>query len=347
MPKINFKKIIIIEIILLPILLFFFYCQQKHIKPLNIPLTKTNRKLPSPTPFAFKKLTIPYLKNRKYQSSLGELNQINKTQTHTSYLTSYNSDGLTINGLLTVPNIDPPENGFPAVIFVHGYIPPSNYQTLQDYQRYIIPLAENDIIVFKIDLRGHAESQGQASGAYFSGDYIIDALNAYSALQNSDFVNSQKIGLWGHSMAGNIVFRALAAKPDIPKIVIWAGAVYTYEDFSQFRIQDNSYQPPPQESQRRQKRNELFETYGRFDPNSDFWKQVPATNYLNDVNGEIQIHHALNDDVVNIGYSQNLAEILNNANIPHQLFEYQTGGHNITGTAFDQAILHTIDFFKN
>ena len=86
-------------------------------------------------------------------------------------------------------------------------------------------------------------------------NYIIDTLNAKTALTNSDFVNPKKIGLWGHSMSGNVIARALAASPDIPAIVIWAGAVYTYTDFSQYQIEDNSYQPPPENSESRRKRN--------------------------------------------------------------------------------------------
>jgi hypothetical protein len=178
------------------------------------------------------------------------------------------------------------------------------------------------------------------------GDYVIDTLNAYSALQNIDFVNKT---VWdcGDIQWRNVVFRAFAAKRDISKIVIWAGAVYTYEDLMEFRISDNSYQPPPQESERRKKREELFAAYGQFDPNSWFWKQVPGTNYLDGVKGEIQVHHAVNDNVINIGYSRNLMKILDGTSIPHQLWEYNSGGHNLTGSSFNQAMLQTVEFFSN
>jgi dipeptidyl aminopeptidase/acylaminoacyl peptidase len=163
-------------------------------------------------------------------------------------------------------------------------------------------------------------------------------------LEEAGFVDPERIGLWGHSMAGNIVFRAFAAKTEIPKVVIWAGAVYTYEDFAEFRISDNSYQPPDEDSPRRRKREELFATYGQFEPESWFWQQVPATNYLDGLTGEIQVHHAANDNVVDIGYSRNLVEVLDSSPIEHELFEYTTGGHNITGSAFTQAMERTAGF---
>ena len=316
-------------------------------------------------PFPFAEITIPYLRSRNYESSLGERSQVSPNSNYTSYLTSYNSEGFKVNGLLTIPKGEKPQEGFPAIVFVHGYIPPKNYQTLVNYSSYVDYLAKNGFVVFKIDLRGHGNSEGEPGGSYYSSDYIIDVLNARTALQRLGgsvkgkegenltlnglpfpLVDPGKIGLWGHSMAGNVVSRALAAKPDIPAVVIFAGAVYTYEDFSEFSIQDNSYQPPPSDSPSRQKRNEMLELYGQFDPNSDFWKQVPMTNYLADIKGAISLNHAKDDNVVDIAYSRNLNSILNKTSIPHELNEYDSGGHNLTGAAFNQAMENAVDFFN-
>ncbi|MDP3974122.1 MAG: alpha/beta hydrolase [Candidatus Daviesbacteria bacterium] len=301
---------------------------------------------PSPTPFPFAELTIPYLREREYQSRLGELEKFGENINYTSYLTSYDSDGLRINGLLTKPKGEQPVEGWPAIIFIHGYIVPSQYRTTQNYAQYVDYFAKEGFVVFKIDLRGHDKSEGEGGGAYYSSDYIIDALNAYSALGSSGFVDPEGIGLWGHSMAGNVVFRSLAAESDIPAVVIWAGAVYTYEDFSQFRISDNSYSPPSQTSERRRIRQELFDTHGEFNPESEFWKLVPATNYLDEVKGAVQIHHAVDDNVVNIGYSRNLMKILDKTLILHEFYEYSSGGHNLTGASFNQAMERSVEFFR-
>ncbi|OGE16179.1 hypothetical protein A2769_03765 [Candidatus Daviesbacteria bacterium RIFCSPHIGHO2_01_FULL_37_27] len=318
--------------------------QNKIIKPQITPTLLPASGQATPVPFY--ELTTPYLRNRSYQSQLGALEKVSENADYTSYLTSYTSDGLKINGQLTQPKGVKPDGGWPAVVFVHGYIPPAQYKTLQNYSQYVDFLAKNSLVVFKIDLRGHADSEGESGGAYFSSDYIIDTLNAYSALQSSDFVNPEEIGLWGHSMAGNVVFRAFVAKADIPAIVIWAGAVYTYSDFSDYSISDNSYQPLPEGSERRRKRVELFETYGDFDPKSEFWKQVPGTNYLDGVNGAVQVNHAVNDNVVSIEYSRNLMKILDGTEITHELQEYPSGGHNLTGANFPAAMEKTVEFLK-
>lgn len=336
---------IVVSVVLILIAAYFIYSNAQGGEG-SLVFQQTNQKQISPTPFPFQELTIPYLRARTYESRLGELHTATDASTYTGYLTSYTSDGLIVNGYLTVPKGDRPPQGWPAIVFVHGYIPPASYRTLENYSAYIDYLARNGFVVFKIDLRGHGSSEGEPGGGYYSSDYVIDTLSAYSALQSLDFVNSQKIGLWGHSMAGNVVARSLAVRPNIPVVVVWAGAGYSYEDLRTYRIQDNSYQPPANDSQRQQRRDELFNTYGQFSSDSDFWRQVAPTNYLSDIKGAIQLNHAVDDNVVNIGYSRDLNSRLNETSIPHELKEYQSGGHNLSGAVFSQAMQNTVDFFE-
>ncbi|MBI2617279.1 alpha/beta fold hydrolase [Candidatus Gottesmanbacteria bacterium] len=299
-----------------------------------------------PTPFPFRDITIPYLRERSYQSSLGDLEKISESGNYTSYVTNYDSDGLKISGLLTKPLGEMPSQGWPAIIFVHGYIPPKTYQTTSQYSDYVDYLARNGFVIFKIDLRGHGNSEGEPSGAYYSSDYIVDVLNAYNALESSPFVNPKKIGLWGHSMAGNVVLRSMASKPTIPAVVIWAGAVYSYVDFREYGISDASYQPPQMSSERVRKRQQLLDTYGQPSEESFFWNQVAPTNYLSELKGAIQIHHAADDDVVDIAYSRNLISLLSKTSVPNEFHEYPQGGHNLTGSSFTLAMDNTIEFFR-
>lgn len=299
----------------------------------------------SPVPFA--ELTIPYLRNKEFKSKLGELAQVGGGLNYTSYLTNYMSDGLRINGLLTVPNGDPPPGGWPAIVFIHGYIPPALYQTQgPQYSDYVDYLARNGFVVFKIDLRGHGSSEGEPGGGYFGADYVTDALNARAALQVSDFVNPKKIGMWGHSMAGNVIMRSFAVKPEIPAVVIWAGAVYSYADMQKYGIQDGSYRPPQSVTMRVNRRQALMEKVGSASAQSAFWQQMAPVYFLNDLKGAIQIHHAVDDTVVNIGYSRDLMKLLNKTKVPHELVEYPSGGHNITGQSFVEAMDKTVVFFK-
>lgn len=302
---------------------------------------------PSPTPFAFQELTIPYLRTKTYDSKLGSQEVLSDNGVFTSSLTSYTSEGLKINALITVPDGEKPAEGWPAIVFIHGYIPPTQYETNgQAYSAYVDYLAKNGFVVLKIDLRGHGDSEGRPGGGYFGADYVTDALNAYSALEHANFVNKKKIGLWGHSMAGNIVMRSLAVKPEIPAAVIWAGAVYSYVDQAKYGINDNSYRPQPEITIQQGTRQKIRELYGPPSEDNFFWRKMAPVNYVQDLKGAIQIHHAEDDTVVNIGYSRDLMKYLDKTSIPHELFEYSSGGHNISGENFTIAMNRTVDFFK-
>jgi dipeptidyl aminopeptidase/acylaminoacyl peptidase len=167
-----------------------------------------------------------------------------------------------------------------------------------------------------------------------------------------DIIDPQGIGMWGHSMAGNLVLRAMLIEPDIKAGVIWAGAVYSYDDFMEYGITDNTYTPPetpetsatPDPSNRRR---EIFEIYGRPDTEVDYWKTVSLTENINFLMSPIQIHHAEDDTVVNIGYSINLAAVLQEMGKIYEFYTYEGGGHNLISPYFDQAMLRTVEFFKN
>src|SRR3989344_414854 len=236
--EINYKFSLIIFIplalvflIAIGVIIFFVFRETQQLEILETKMRPPDPEVYSAaSPFPFQELTIPYLRAKDYESSLSDLEQISSNSEYTSYLTSYVSDGFRINGLLTKPSGEAPEGGFPAIIFVHGYIPLANYVTTSNYSSYVDYLAQNGFAVFKIDLRGHGNSEGESGGAYYSGDYVVDTLSAVDAIKDLDFVNPERIGLWGHSMAGNVTFRSFVAEEKILALVFWAGAVYSYED---------------------------------------------------------------------------------------------------------------------
>lgn len=348
-PKKNHKKwIVLLGIILFMIIALSVTWPKLFGSSISLSqMTQSSMEEPSPTTMPFRELTIPYLRSREYKSTLSQPELLSNNGSYTSYLTSYDSDGNKINALLTIPTGEKPSGGWPAIIFIHGYIPPTLYQTVgPQYADYVDYLARNGFVVLKIDLRGHGQSEGEAGGGYYGSDYVVDALNAYAALQSDGEVNPKKIGMWGHSMAGNILMRSLATRTDIPAIVIWAGAVYSYEDMRKYGIDDNSYRPPTSVTRTQQRRRELFEKQGSPSATSIFWQQVAPTNYLSDIKGAIEIHHAVDDTVVNVGYSRDLMALLDKTSVEHTLYEYETGGHNISGSSFVTAMQRTVDFFR-
>lgn len=343
-------KLLIIAIVIVLTGIIWFFSGGRGDSVMSVlptPLTGSEGPAATPTPLPFAEMTVPYLRSRNYESTLGERKRVSENPTYMSYTTSYDSDGLKINGLLTVPKGEVPPGGFPAIVFVHGYIPPTLYRTTGNYVAYVDSLAKSGFVVFKIDLRGHDKSEGEPGGAYYSSDYVIDTLNARAALATFDQVNKDRIGLWGHSMAGNVTMRAFAARPEIPAVVIWAGAGYTYTDLSAYRISDNSYRPPENNTNRQRKREQLRAAHGDFNAEHPFWRQVAVTDYLRDLKGALSLHHSVDDAVVSVEYSRNLVKLLEAASVKHVLYEYPGGGHNITDPYFTAAMQRTIQFYRD
>lgn len=267
---------------------------------------------------------------------------------YAQYIASYMSEGNKIYGLLTIPFGDVPEGGFKAIVFNHGYIPPAFYSTTERYVAYVSTLASHGFVVFKIDMRGHGNSEGEPTGTYFSPSYTIDAIAALKSLQRLDIVDPQGIGMWGHSMSGNLVLRAMLIEPDIKAAVIWAGAVYSYDDFAKYRISDPSRTTDnsAQSEARREERRKIIETYGDMNTEEPYWAAVALTTHLDLLHSPLQIHHASNDTVVNVGYSRDLATALGAAGKTYEFYEYAGGEHNIDSPYFEDAMLRTVVFFQ-
>ncbi len=301
--------------------------------------------IPKPTPHP---ATIPGLRETPLNpTSLTIKETYTSTSTYTSYRASYTSDGLTIYGLLTIPKETPPPEGFPAIVFLHGYIPPAQYRTPERYVSYVDGLAKSGFIVFKIDYRGHDESEGEAGGGYFSPGYVRDTLHAVSALRQDTRVNAQAIGLWGHSMSGNIALRSAVVDRNIQALVVWGGAVFSYEDRIAYGLNDNSFVRQRDSEQNIISRSRaIIEEYGEFSSTSPFWQQMAPTNYLSDLNTAIQLHHAENDSVVNANYSRDLQALLESAEKTHEVYFYPSGGHDLEGTSFTPAMERTVEFFR-
>jgi len=263
------------------------------------------------------------------------------------YYAYYLSEGLKIYGLLTIPDGEMPAGGWPAIVFNHGYIPPASYRTTERYVAYVDALARSGLVVFKIDMRGHGDSEGEAVGSYFDPGYTVDAIAALKSLQTLGFVDPDGIGMWGHSMAGNLVLRAMLIEPAIKAGVIWAGAVYSYDDFSRYSIEDPSYDATAAAvSASRQIGQQIREAYGPPNATIPYWKAVSLTEHIDLLQAPVQLHHALNDNVVNIGYSDDLAVTLNVAGKDYEYYRYDSGGHNISSPAFNEAMRRTIKFFQ-
>lgn len=254
---------------------------------------------------------------------------------------SYQSDGLRINALLTLPNGTPPKGGWPAIVFNHGYIPPEQYRTTERYVAYLDAFARAGFVVLKPDYRGHGSSQGEPTGAYWSPDYTTDVLNAFSSLQKHRNVNPARVGMWGHSMGGHITLRAMVVNSAVKAGNIWAGVVAPYDVMLEgWRGRSR----PPSVS--RSRRAEILAKYGEPVSNPTFYQAISPNFFLKDLAGRpLQIHHGTADSDVPLSFAQALVNGLKSAGQPYSFYVYPGDNHNLSRN-LGSALQRSVEFFK-
>jgi dipeptidyl aminopeptidase/acylaminoacyl peptidase len=258
------------------------------------------------------------------------------------YRASYLSEGLRIYALLTVPFGEPPADGWPAIIFNHGYIPPDEYRTTERYVAYVDNLARHRYIVFRPDYRGHDQSDGVGNGAYSSPDYVVDVLNAVASVRAYPDADAGRVGMWGHSMGGYITLRSMVIDPGLRAGVIWAGVVGSYTDLA------TRWRPTPTPGGThvpvRGWRFGLTQDFGAPEENPAFWASISANSYLEDLSGPIQLHHGTADTSVPVAFSEKLHEQIQRAGGVAELHIYPGADHNLA-QPFSVAMQRTIEFF--
>ena len=268
--------------------------------------------------------------------------------TYNRYIASYESDGFKIYTLLLVPKGTKPVNGWPVIVLNHGYITPELYTPDGNYIAYADAFARNGYIVFKPNYRGNGKSKGAPTSTYYSPDYTVDDLNAIASIKKYPDANPGKIGVWGHSMGGQITLKDLVINTkDIKAAVIWGGVVGLYNDIINNWQDRVSYQPTAEDmALRLQNLSNLEGMYGTPQTNPAFWNSVDPNSYLKDITAPLQIDVGLADTEVPPDFSTGLYTRMKVVRKVVQYYEYPGSNHDIN-QSFTLAMQRTISFFNS
>ncbi|MBI2032853.1 MAG: alpha/beta fold hydrolase [Candidatus Levybacteria bacterium] len=324
------KKLLLIGIgtFSLGLLLFIFFKSLNTKSFVALPLTTEKKdQITQENP-----LSINSMRKQTYPGSKITIEQtLDPGSNYNRYITSYLSDGFKIYALLTVPEGKTPKNGWPVIIFNHGYIPPAEYSTTERYVAYTDAFSRNGYIVFRPDYRGHGKSEGKPEGAYYSPAYTVDVLNAVSSIKKYKDANPQRIGMWGHSLGGSITLRTMVINKDIKAGVIWAGVVASYEDLANNWHRSQPFIPSERErATRRPSRLALIEKYGDFKQNPGFWESIAPIYHVKDISGPLQLHHGTLDQEVPVLFSERLKDALQKAGKTVEFYTYDGDDHNLS-----------------
>ena len=113
---------------------------------------------------------------------------------------SFPSDGLTLSGVLHVPEGYKKGDKLPTFIVLHGFVGTKDKSHVELVARM---LDEMGYCVFRIDFRGCGESEGKR-GEVRCFDQVADTRNAVTFISQRDEVDARKIGVIGHSFGAAV-----------------------------------------------------------------------------------------------------------------------------------------------
>ena len=274
-----------------------------------MPLSPTAVIQPTPTLHPF---SLEGLGSREYGSGEFTVEYTwEQKEEFTRYKINYASDDLTIHGFVNIPAGDGP---FPVIIALHGYIPASEYTTLDYSTRYADSIARKGYIVLHPNLRNFPPSDIVGRRRDYQSGYVIDVLNLMAhveklAGQEGIFENADlsRIGVWGHSLGGGTALRLASLVDEIQAAVLY-GAV----------------------SQRYSNAEAGFEIF----------------NYT-DTRAAFSVHHGVQDAVISVAWSQRLCTQLEAAGKDPECFYYEDQPHTFYQLGDGDALFiqRTIQFY--
>lgn len=273
---------------------------------------------------------------------IGEV--LEKTDFYVKHKISYVSDGLLLSGIMNIPSGAAPPDGFPVLILNHGLIRPNIYYSGRGSKREQDFFARNGYVVLHPDYRGYGDDMQHSCPPTLSWipdkgcqhdfyvGYTRDVLNLIDALEKKkpQFMNLERIGMWGHSMGGGIAARVMVLDKRIRAYVLFAPISADAED--------NFYELPQDEIER------LIQVYGAGEEAGEIYKKISPLTYFYAVSAPVQLHHGAADSDVPIEFSEKIAEELGKLGKRFEFFRYAGEGHEF-GRAWRTAAERSLQFF--
>lgn len=244
---------------------------------------------------------------------------------------------LRISGVLNVPAGPGP---FPAVVLAHGYIEPADYVRGQGMTRERGLLAQRGFVALHVDYRNHAESTDdpRIETAVRLG-YAADVVAAARALRRSPDVrvDPERIALFGRSMGGGVMLKALAAEPGVFGAGVGWASVSSLEgqNFDHFQRPDA---PVPV------LRAGFRGRHGLPDEDPKFWRGLSPRPLFGEIREPVLLVHGRHDDTCPPRWARATQRALTRAGVDSTL-EWYDDGHAF-GPAFVAAMDRTVRFLR-
>lgn len=262
---------------------------------------------------------------------------LDENSAYTRHFITYESDSLTISGIMHIPKGTPPLAGWPLLFLNHGYIDPAIYTNGRGLKREQDYFARRGYAVIHSDYRNHAESDDDPENEVkFRLGYTRDVINAIEAVREAQlaYLDAHRIGMLGHSMGGGVTLNTLVVAPTlVDAAVLFAPVSANYvRNYERWTKRDS------------ETGKQIIATYGTPEENPELWNGVSAKNYFQRIETPIQTHHGTVDESVERKWSDELDLWLTEAGKQHEYFIYPGEPHEFID-AWPLVMRRSLDFF--
>ncbi|WP_286264734.1 alpha/beta hydrolase family protein [Thalassotalea atypica] len=272
---------------------------------------------------------LRFLASRRPDISTEQINQIVQTKIKAR-------DGLRIPTLLTLPNVENPQN-LPAIMLPHGG--PEAYDSIR-FDWLAQYFASRGFLVMQPQFRGsdgfgyEFKQKGRGEWGRKMQDDLTDTLRT---LAKSGYVNSERVCIVGASYGGYAALAGAAFSPELYKCAVSINGVSDIDRMMRDERREHGAEHwVVAYWQKLINNGELPENH---------LKLISPINYVEQINVPVLLIHGEYDKVVPLHQSKYMEDKLKDANKVVELIELEHGDHYLSNGANRMKALEAIDGF--
>jgi dipeptidyl aminopeptidase/acylaminoacyl peptidase len=222
-----------------------------------------------------------------------------------------------------------------VIIALHGLVDTKTYQTLDYTTPDADAIAQAGYIAFHPNLRGYPPSDNGDN--LFRVGMSIDVLNLMALIKSGSgptellaTAAQDQIGLWGHSMGGNIVLRVLTVSSDVKAAVLYAPL--SGEEVKNAKLLTNATSDPTFQMEQA-----ILPAIGN---------RISPMYYYSNITSPIQLHHGTADAAIPIAWSEETCDVATAAGVQIECIYYPEERHTFSGRVTDEFYGAMLRFYE-